>query len=170
MSETPEAQTEERVDPAAACLEQLQRERADFLNYKRRVERERAEDRERTREETLRQLLPGIDDIDRALNHLPEDLRGHPWAAGVSLARERFLEALRRLGVERVGHTGERFNPELHEAVVYQADPEAREQRVKNVMRPGYRLGPRLLRPAQVIVTGPVGNSEEAHDGQSHRH
>jgi molecular chaperone GrpE len=163
MSERSEIQAEERVDPAAACLEQLKRERADFLNYKRRVERERAEDRERTREETLRQLLPGIDDIDRALAHLPEDLRGHPWAAGVSLARDRFLEALRKLGVERVGNTGERFDPEVHEAVVYQTDPDAREQRVKNVMRPGYRLGPRLLRPAQVIVAGREGTLQEAH-------
>jgi molecular chaperone GrpE len=152
MSERSEIQAEERVDPAAACLEQLKRERADFLNYKRRVERERAEDRERTR-----------DDIDRALAHLPEDLRGHPWAAGVSLARDRFLEALRKLGVERVGNTGERFDPEVHEAVVYQTDPDAREQRVKNVMRPGYRLGPRLLRPAQVIVAGREGTLQEAH-------
>jgi molecular chaperone GrpE len=169
MSQTTDTQTQESVDPAAACLEQLQRERADFLNYKRRVERERTEDRERTQEETLRQLLPGIDDIDRALAHLPEDLRDHPWAAGVSLARERFLDALRKLGVERVGNTGERFDPALHEAVVYQADPNAREQRVKNVMRPGYRLGSRLLRPAQVVVAGPESKSEEAHDGQSHR-
>jgi molecular chaperone GrpE len=163
------------VDPTAECLAQLQRERADFLNYKHRVDRERADDRERTRDEVLRQLLPAIDDLDRALSQLPEDLRGHPWAEGISLARERFLDALRQVGVERVGTAGERFDPSVHEAVVYQADPGATEQHVQSVMRPGYRLGSRLLRPAQVVVAGPDANQPDANqrrhnDGQSYRH
>jgi molecular chaperone GrpE len=163
----PEVESEQPVD---ACVEQLQRERADFLNYKRRADRERELDRQRTRDETLRQLLPAIDDLDRALAHLPDDLRGHPWVEGVSLARERFLEALRQLGVERVGSEGERFDPSLHEAVVYQADPEAAEQRIKSVLRPGYRLGARLIRPAQVVVAGPDANHGRHDNGPSHRH
>jgi molecular chaperone GrpE len=155
-------QSEEAVDPTAECVAQLQRERADFLNYKRRVDRERADERERTRDETLRQLLPAIDDLDRALNQLPEDLRGHPWAEGVSLARQRFLDALRQAGVERVGSAGERFDPSVHEAVMYHEDPGASEQRVTTVLRPGYRLGSRLLRPAQVVVAGPDAHQSAA--------
>jgi molecular chaperone GrpE len=166
------------------CLQQLQRERADFINYKRRVDRERAEERDRVRQDTLRELLPAIDDLDRALTHLPADLRGHAWAEGVRLARERFVDALRRLGVERVGTEGERFDPAVHEAVVYQEEPAATEQHVHSVTRPGYRLGSQLLRPAQVVVAGPPrngqgdnqsttradGNQGRHENGQSHRH
>jgi molecular chaperone GrpE len=158
---------EQPVDP---CLEQLQRERADFLNYKHRVDRERAEDSERVRDETVRQMLPAIDDLDRALSHLPDDLRGHPWAEGIVLARQRFLDALRQLGVERVGNEGEPFDPAVHEAVVYQSEPESREQRIKRVLRPGYRLGSRLVRPAQVVVAGPTENHGRHDDAASHRH
>jgi molecular chaperone GrpE len=171
----PETDAQEQVDP---CVEQLQRERADFLNYKRRVDRERREDREKTRQDVLRELLPAIDDLDRALAHLPADLRGHPWAEGVSLARMRFLDALRRLGVEQVGSEGERFDPAVHEAIVYHGDASTTEQWVQSVVRPGYRLGSRLLRPAQVVVAGPSernvndsnANGRHNHDGQSHRH
>jgi molecular chaperone GrpE len=182
MSEQPDDPNPAPVDNAEErCLEQLKRERADFLNYKRRVDRERTEERERVRQDTLRELLPAIDDLDRALTHLPDELRGHPWAEGVALAQERFLDALRRLGVERVGSEGERFDPAVHEAVIYHEQPMASEQHVQSVLRPGYRLGPQLLRPAQVVVTGPPGNGEaqppadttqgrHEHNGQSHRH
>jgi molecular chaperone GrpE len=146
---------QERADP---CLQQLQRERADFVNYKRRVDRERIEERERARQELLRQLLPAIDDLDRALDHLPAELSRHPWVQGVSLARARFLEGLRQIGVERIGSEGERFDPAVHEAVVYQEEQTASEQHVKSVLRPGYKLGPQLLRPAQVVVAGPPRN------------
>jgi molecular chaperone GrpE len=163
--------TEEMAEPPVdPCVEQLQRERADFLNYKRRVDRERAEDRERIRDETVRQLLPAIDDLDRALSHTPEELRGHPWAEGLSLARQRFLDALRQLGVERVGNEGEPFDPAVHEAVVYQTEPETAEQRIKRVLRPGYRLGARLVRPAQVVVAGPTANHGRHDNGPSDRH
>jgi molecular chaperone GrpE len=146
------------------CLDQLRRERADFLNYKHRVDRDRAKDRERERLELLRQLVPAIDDLDRAMDHTPPELVAHPWAQGISLARERFLEALRQVGVERVGNAGERFDPSVHEAVMYQEQPGATDQHVNSVLRPGYRLGPQLLRPAQVVVAGPI--RRHADDGQ----
>ncbi len=72
-----------------SCVDRLKRERADFLNYKHRVEGERAADRERERMDLLRELVPAIDDLDRALEHTTPDLVGHPWARGISLARER---------------------------------------------------------------------------------
>jgi molecular chaperone GrpE len=155
------------------CLEQLKRERADFLNYKHRVDRERARDRERERLELLRDLVPAIDDLSRALDHTPADLAEHPWAQGIALARERFLDALRQVGVEPVGTAGERFEPSIHEAVMYQEQPSASDQHVESVLRPGYRVGPQLLRPAQVVVVGPPrGKTTRRHsdDGQGHRH
>jgi molecular chaperone GrpE len=136
-------------------LDLLRRERADFLNFKRRVERERAEDREQERVETLRKLLPIVDDLDRALAHLPEELATHPWAHGISLSHRRFVEELRKLGLERVGAVGEDFDPTQHEAVAYEERGEGAEQRVASVLRPGFRVGAHLLRPAQVVVAGP---------------
>jgi len=166
-----DADQEHEVD---SCVDRLKRERADFLNYKHRVEGERAADRERERMDLLRELVPAIDDLDRALEHTTPDLVGHPWARGISLARERFLEALRRVGVERVGNAGERFDPSVHEAVMYREQPEAKDEHVHSVLRPGYRLGAQLLRPAQVVVIGPPRNTSEerrqADDGQGARH
>jgi molecular chaperone GrpE len=69
---------------------------------------------------------------------------------------------LRQLGVERIGSEGERFDPAVHEAVIYQEDQSASEQRIRSVLRPGYRLGPQLLRPAQVVVAGPPRNGHAA--------
>ncbi len=167
MSETqapPDAMDPGTEAEIAACLDQLRRERADFLNYKHRVDRDRAKDRERERLELLRQLVPAMDDLDRAMDHTPPELVGHPWAQGISLARERFLEALRQVGVERVGNAGERFDPSVHEAVMYQEQPGATDQHVNSVLRPGYRLGQQVLRPAQVVVAGPM--RRHADDGQ----
>lgn len=145
----------EAKDGHEDCLQQLQRERADFINYKRRVERDRQDERERVQLEILRELLAPIDDLDLAIAHRPDDLRGHPWADGVSLARQRLLDSLGRLGLERLGSEGEVFDPAVHEAVVYHDEPSATEQHVSSIVRPGYRLGRQLVRPAQVVVAGP---------------
>jgi molecular chaperone GrpE len=133
-------------------LELLQRERANFLNFKRRVEQERAEERARGREDVLRALLPVIDDLDRALEQVPDDLIDHPWAQGITLARQQYVEALRRLGVEPVGEPGEPFDPARHEALEFEGSSSEAEPHVVRVARPGYRLNERLLRPAQVAV------------------
>src|SRR5258707_447103 len=74
------------------------------------------------------------------------------------------LDQLRHVGVERVGSAGERFDPSVHEAVMYQEQPGATDQHVNSVLRPGYRLGQQLLRPAQVVVAGPI--RRHADDGQ----
>jgi molecular chaperone GrpE len=149
----------------------LRRERANFLNYKRRIEREQGEDRERERVELLQQLLPLLDDLDRALEHLPPELATHPWAEGVTLAQRRLVEVLRQLGLERVGTEGDRFDPAVHEAVAYEEQPDATELRVLRVLRPGYSAGGRLLRPAQVVVVGPSREAEQpAHRNGRSKH
>jgi len=81
------------------ALDLLRRERANFLNYKRRVERERAEDRERARLELLEELLQMLDDLDRAMTHKPPRLATDQWAQGVALGHRRFVEALRGVGL-----------------------------------------------------------------------
>jgi molecular chaperone GrpE len=143
-------------DSAQKLLNMLQRERADFLNYKRRVEREREQDREAGQLDVIRALLPLLDELDRALAQVPADLAPHAWVRGISLSRHRLARALTDLGVERIGAAGEPFDPARHEALFFDTQPESTDQRVSTVINPGFRLGDRLLRPAQVGVVGPA--------------
>jgi molecular chaperone GrpE len=136
-------------------LDQLRRERANFLNYKRRVERERASDRELAQGDLLRYLIPFLDDLDRALGLIPPELEAHPWARGTALSRDRLQSAFDEFGIERIGAEGEPFDPARHEALFFDTHPDATEQRIGSVIRPGYRVGDRLVRPAQVSVVGP---------------
>jgi molecular chaperone GrpE len=147
-------QPESAADQQEDLLALLQRERADFLNYKRRAGQERAEERQRARADLLVELLPLLDDLDRALTQVPEAMAEQPWPKGVLLSRRRLLDFLARAGVETTGAEGEPFDPTNHEALFYEERPGAGPPRVANVVRPGYRLGGRVLRPAQVGVVG----------------
>ncbi len=149
-------------------LEALRRERADFLNYKRRAERERTEDRERARTEVIQRLLPLLDELDRALAQMPEGLMDDPWAKGVVMSRNTLRRFLDDLGVERLGSVGEQFNPEIHEAVQFEKRPDVTENQVAEVVQPGYRLDGRLIRPARVVVVGP--ESESKAQGEESKH
>ena len=136
----------------------LRQERADFRNYRQRVADERATELERQRHRLLEPLLPVIDDLDRALTETPGHLIDDPWVQGIGQTRSRLGELQDRLGLEAVGKVGERFDPTRHEAVVYEPDPAAAEAVLGQVIRPGYVAGGRLLRPAQVLVRGPLLN------------
>lgn len=137
-------------------LNLLQRERADFLNYRRRAMEERNQERDRVRLETLTALLPLLDDLDLAVTQVPPDLAQHPWTQGLLLSHRRLLEFIARSGLEPFGAVGELFDPALHEAVFYEQRPEYVVRRVETVIRPGYRMGGRIVRPALVGVVGPV--------------
>ena len=141
-----------------ALLDLLRQERADFRNYQRRVTDERAADAERARGEVLEPLFPLLDDLGRAFAEVPAGLEDDPWARGIAMLRSRLERTLAGLGLEPVGTVGETFDPALHEAVFHEPDPDGIDQRVALVIRPGYRVGERLLRPAQVVVRGPLGN------------
>ena len=151
--------TPDAAEPTTnALLDLLRQERADFRNYQRRVTDERAADTERARGQVLEPLFPLLDDLVRAFAEVPASLEDDPWARGIAMLRSRLEATLAGLGLEPVGTVGEPFDPELHEAVFHEPDPEGIDQRVAQVIRPGYRVGARLLRPAQVVVKGPVGD------------
>ncbi len=137
---------------ADSYLDLAQRTQADFVNYKRRAERERADEGQAARGELLMQLLPVLDDLERALEHVPDDLAGNAWAEGMPLIARRLRLALAKAGVERLGAPGEAFDPRLHEAIAYEPRPGYAEGQIATVVRPGYRLGERVIRPAQVTV------------------
>jgi molecular chaperone GrpE len=133
---------------------------ADFENFRRRAARETAEARDRGRSEVLTSLLDVIDDVDRALEAAGNsaDETEDPIVAGVRLIRTHLNQILRTHGVEESPALGEPFDPHVHEAVMQVPSEEIPPGHVAQVLRRGYRMGDRVLRPARVAVARmPVG-------------
>jgi molecular chaperone GrpE len=126
-----------------------QRTQADFENYRRRVARESALAQERGAIKLARELLPALDNLDRALEAADQD---DPLLQGVRLVREELSAALGRVGIESFSPAGEIFDPALHEAVVHQPVDGAASGTVAEVYQPGYRLRDHIIRPARVVV------------------
>ena len=143
---------EEQRRKAETYLDLAQRSQADFLNYKRRMEQERERIVNTANAELLSQLLPVLDDLQRASASVPSDLAGNSWAEGVALIGQKLAQTLDRQALQRIGEEGEPFDPRVHEAVAYQEHPKYGEGQVAQVYRSGYRLHDRVLRPAQVVV------------------
>lgn len=150
---TPLAQAEAK---AQEYLGLLQRVQADFQNYRKRLEQERQDLREQLRGDTLTRLLPVLDDLSKALQEVSPELKGHSWVQGIDLVRRKLLALLEMEGVIRVEAQGRPFDPREHEAVHYQESANQAEGSVIAVYRDGYKLGGRVLRPAQVIVARPA--------------
>jgi molecular chaperone GrpE len=137
---------------AEECLDLLRRTQADFVNYRRRMGQEQAEVRVAAQSALLSQLLPVLDDFGRALAAAPPDLAAHPWVQGLSLVARRLTTQLSQLGVRPIGKPGEQFDPRLHEAITTEERADVPEGTILNVTQPGYALGERVIRPAQVVV------------------
>ena len=147
-----EAQLEQAQAKADAYLDLAQRTQAEFVNYKRRTTQELEQKIRDANGALLTQLLPVIDDLQRALDNVPSDLAEHSWAKGIGLIDQKLDGILQRQGLEQIGGEGDRFDPHIHEAVAYEEHPVYDEGQVASVYRVGYRLNDRILRPAQVVV------------------
>jgi molecular chaperone GrpE len=134
------------------CQDQLLRVQADFVNYRRRMNQEQAERRVAAQSELLAQILPVLDDLERALGAAPPELSEHSWVQGLFLVARRLTKVLDQLGVRRIGEEGERFDPRWHEAITTEARADVPEGTILQVAQPGYALGERVIRPAQVVV------------------
>jgi molecular chaperone GrpE len=149
-----ESDLDELVRKAAERDEYLalaQRTQADFENYRKRVAREAAAAQERGVCALTKELLPALDNLDRALEAAAEE---DPLLEGVRLVRQELSAALARTGIESFTPLGETFDPTLHEAVATAPQPEggARGGTVVEVYQAGYRLGESVIRPARVVV------------------
>ncbi|GIK27316.1 MAG: protein GrpE [Chloroflexota bacterium] len=129
-----------------------QRERAEFTNYKRRVEREQAEVRQRGIQDTVTRLLPIIDDFERAMQHVPEELKDNSWIGGIDLLLNKFDKFLTEMNVEKIEPTGKPFDPTLHEAIGVEDTDEVESGFVSTTLQKGYISGDRVLRSALVRV------------------
>ena len=137
-------------------LDLLRRTQADFINYKRRTGQGQNEERITAQVALLDQVLPVLDDLGRALESTPPELANQSWVQGIMLIARSLMSVLEQLGVRQVGRPGEQFDPRWHEALAMQEQPGTREGTILQVTRPGYALGERVIRPAQVIVAGSV--------------
>ena len=149
-------QDESQPDP----LEELRRERdalqdrllrtaAEFDNYRKRMDRERRELADYTAGEAIKDLLPIIDNLERALQASAQD---DPLRKGVELIHKQMLEILRKRGVTPIEALGADFDPNVHEAVTHEESDQHREGEVMEELQRGYKVGERLLRPAMVKV------------------
>ena len=135
----------------AELTEVLQRERADSLNLRRRVEEERAGMADYYKAAIIHELLPAIDNLERALMHSPKDLKDHDYIKGVQGVAKQFEQCLARLGVERIKTVGEHFDPHLHEAV-HMDDTGGEHEVIAEELTSGYKLGDEIIRHATVKV------------------
>ena len=144
-------------DELRQAHERWLRERADIDNLKKRSAKERADTIRYANETILRELLPVVDNLERAVAHARGGGNGKPLVEGVELVLKSLLDALERAGVKRVETTGTRFDPTHHEAMGHVETAAHEPNAVVEEHQAGYRLNERLLRPALVSVAKPPG-------------
>lgn len=147
-AETPTEDLQLQIDQ---LTEQLQRERADATNIRRRHAEEITSLRSRLKAGVIEELLPVVDNFERALKHVPEDLQGNDYIKGVQGVVKQFEKTLQDMGVERIKTVGEPFDPALHEAVSME-EGDGGEEIVSEELQAGYRLGDDVIRHAMVRV------------------
>lgn len=136
-------------------LSALQRERAEFLNYKRRTAEEREAMLGLASEDLIRKVLAVADDFDRAIEARPAELANDAWADGITAIDRKLAQLLESEGVSRIEATsGTRFDPRQHDAIAHVPSPDHAEGEIVDELRRGYRLRDRVLRPALVAVAG----------------
>jgi len=151
-----EAKIAELESAAAEAKDRHLRLAADFDNFKKRSRQEHLETIQHASAELISRLLPGLDDLHKALDHQPEGM-DEAWAKGLELSVRKVEEALRAHGLETIEAVGRPFDPSVHEAIGHEESSEHPEDTVVQVLRPGYRIRDRVVRPALVKVARPPG-------------
>lgn len=138
-------------DKVKELTDALQRERADVLNIRRRHDEQMNSLRDIVKSSVIRDLLPAIDNFERALKHVPKDIENHDYIKGVQGVVKQFEKTLQDIGVERVKTAGQEFNPKYHEAVSMEPGEGVREV-ITEELQAGYKLGEEVIRHAMVKV------------------
>ncbi len=147
-----EAYVRELEEKQKEYLEGWRRERSDFSNYKRRIEREQASLTQNITGEILKKYLLILDDLSRAMKMRPKDGEGASWADGIELIYRKLQSILDAEGIQRIPAEQEKFDPNRHEAITVEDSPDHESGQIIEVLQDGYTLGDRVLRPARVRV------------------
>jgi molecular chaperone GrpE len=137
---------------SAEYLDGWQRERAEFTNYKKRMEREREQQRDAIKGNIIRGYLEIVDDLELALKNRPTEGEGASWSQGIELVYRKLLGLLESEGVQPMQADGQQFDPNLHEAISQEPHEDLESGQIIEVVKNGYFIGERLLRPAKVRV------------------
>lgn len=173
-----EDQIEGAKKEAADAKDRLVRLQADWDNYRRRTAAERVAERERAAEKLVCDLLPVIDDLERALDHAgateSADTQMQQFVEGVSAVHAKMLAVLAKEGVEPIDPTGQPFEPLSHQAVGRVEDTDAYDETVAQVYQKGYKMGDKVIRTAMVTVTyggpkRPAGEAPAEEDGDAEK-
>ncbi len=141
----------QETDPVAALTADLQRLQAEYANYRKRVERDRSLAHELAVSSVLIELLPVLDDIERAQSH--GELTG-----GFKAVADQIATTTERIGLAKYGTEGDAFDPQIHEALLHDTSPDVTTSTATKILQPGYKFKERILRPARVAVTDPEEN------------
>ena len=139
----------QEADPVATLTADLQRLQAEYANYRKRVERDRAVAHESAIGAVLTELLALLDDVDRAEQH--GELTG-----GFKAVADQLNSITSRIGLEKYGTAGEAFDPQIHEALMHDESADVAVATATKILQPGYKYRERILRPARVAVTDPA--------------
>lgn len=147
-------QVEELENALAELTLDLQRTRADFENYRKRTEQEKVQAKSAGEYHAVLKLLPVIDNIERALAHMPKELKDNSWAQSVAGLTKHLDSALESLNIKRIKATpGTEFNPDLHEAIQFDEEAKGDKEVIAEELRAGYTLAGQPFRHAMVKVT-----------------
>lgn len=145
---------EELEQKVGELTQDLQRTRADFENFRKRSEGDKAATYQHGQSAAILKLLPVIDNIDRAVAHVPDDLADNAWAKGVANLSKNLEKSLESLNLQRIKATpGDEFNPELHEAIQFDEDAVGDKEVIDEVLQAGYTVAGVPIRHAMVKVT-----------------
>ena len=143
---------EEASSKAEEYLEGWQRARAEFSNYKKRIEREQSQTYQMAAGRIFKRYLQVVDDLDRALKNSPKEGDGAAWADGIELVYRKLISIMENEGVSIMESDGKDFDPNLHEAVSSEESDEHESGEIIETLQKGYLIGDRVLRPAMVRV------------------
>jgi molecular chaperone GrpE len=147
------AELEAAREEAAECRDKALRAQAEFDNFRKRIARERDEERQRAGERLVAEMLPVIDNLERAIDHTTAGGDLKDLLTGVEAVHTQLVGVLGKEGVEVIDPFGQPFDPNTQQAVSQMDDPEVAEGTVVEVFQKGYSLGGRVIRPAMVVVS-----------------
>jgi molecular chaperone GrpE len=151
---------EEQKAKAAEYLDGWQRARAEFANYKKRIEKEQEDMIKSANGAFIAKLLPVMDDFERAFQTLPLDLMGMTWLGGIALIQRKLQVLLEQEGVTIIESEGQMFDPTLHQAVTHEESEEHEEGQIMGEVQKGYKIDDKVLRPSLVRVARKASNNE----------